>query len=329
MASKDIIVIGGSAGSIQVLSELAASLPKNLPASVFVVVHIAPEAHSLLPEILTTAGPLPASHAQDGQSIERGHIYVAPPDHHLLLEDGVMRTVRGPKENRHRPAVDPLFRSAAVQYGPRVAGVILSGALDDGSAGLLEIKRRGGAAVVQDPESAQHKGMPESALRTVKADYVVQPDALGGVLAQIAEGAKDRSEPALKPNGTAAAREAKIAEFDMPAIEAEDRPGHPSAFACPECHGVLWEIEDGPVLRYRCRVGHAMTAEYLAVEQREAIERALWVAMRAMEENASLHRQLGQRARDRDFYRTAAVHDEQAKEQEDSALLVRQILGKK
>src|SRR6185437_13223266 len=200
------------------------------PAALFVVLHLAPQSTSVLPEILMRAGPLPAIHPRDGEPIRTGRIYIAPPDHHLLIEDGKVRVVRGPKENRHRPAIDPLFRSAARWYGPRVIGVVLTGALDDGTAGLMCIKNNGGLAIVQEPEEAFCSSMPRSAVESVKVDHVA-------CLAQIPELLEQAVlQPVSMGNGAGRnsdlAKEVQYAELEMAAIEYENRPGTPSQFAC-------------------------------------------------------------------------------------------------
>src|SRR5215212_968855 len=182
MSARDIIVVGASAGGVEALTRLVKALPADLPASLFVVLHLPPDAHSALPTILNRRGQLWAVHPRDGETIEPGRIYVAPPDRHLVLHQGVARVVRGPRENGHRPAVDPLFRSAAAAYGPRVIGIVLSGTLDDGTAGLLAIKARGGVAVVQDPADALSPGMPENALENVPVDYQLAVDKMGLLL---------------------------------------------------------------------------------------------------------------------------------------------------
>jgi two-component system chemotaxis response regulator CheB len=293
MAERNIIVIGTSAGGVEALQRLVARLPENLPAALFVVLHLAPESTSVLPSILRRAGKLPASHPRDKEPIRMGHIYVAPPDLHMLLEDGKIRLSRGPKENRYRPAVDPLFRSAARWYGPRTIGVVLTGALDDGTAGLLAIKKRGGMAIVQDPADAFCGDMPRSAMEFVSVDYVVPLDRIADLLqrlvpVQVAGNGAGKTAQLKK--------ETEFAEFEMGAIEDENRPGTPSAFGCPECGGVLWEMDGEEMLRFRCRVGHAYTASSLSVEQVEVVEGALWAAMRALEEGASLSRRLAENA---------------------------------
>ena len=309
MAERNIIVIGCSVGGVEALQRLVAPLPRDLPAAVFVVLHLAPQSTSVLPEILTRAGSLKALHPRDGESIRSNRIYVAPPDNHLLIEDGRVRVMRGPKENRHRPAIDPLFRSAARWYGPRVIGVVLTGSLDDGTAGLLAIKKRRGIAIVQDPADAFCGDMPRSAIETVAVDYVEPVDRIPGLLEEL-------TSVAVAENGAGKSsrlkKETEIAELNMDAIEDENRPGIPSPFACPECGGVLWEMDGEEMLRFRCRVGHAYTATSLGVEQAEAVEGALWAAMRALEEGASLARRMaenaakGQRARLEERYRERA-----------------------
>jgi two-component system chemotaxis response regulator CheB len=274
LAHRNIIVIGCSVGGVEALQKLVAGLPKSLPAAVFVVLHLAPQGTSVLPQILSRIGTLPAVHPRDNDAIRPGHIYIAPPDKHLMIEDGRVRVTHGPKENRHRPAVDPLFRSAARWHGQRVIGVVLTGSLDDGTAGLLTIKRRGGIAIVQDPQDALAPGMPLSALEIVRVDYVANIEEIPALLKKLVgvdvmENGKGKSSRLKK--------ETEIAELDnMHAIEDENRPGNPSQFACPECGGVLWELDGEGMLRFRCRVGHAYTADSLSVEQAEAVEGALW-----------------------------------------------------
>ncbi|HEY7334556.1 MAG TPA: chemotaxis protein CheB [Bryobacteraceae bacterium] len=191
--NRDIIVIGASAGGLEALKALVGHLPEDLKAAVFVVLHLPPWHDSKLPSVLEDNGPLPASHAVDRESIEAGHIYVAPPDRHLMLDDHHMQLWRGPKENGHRPSVNPLFRSAAVRFGPRVAGVILSGALDDGVAGLWMVKREGGIAIVQDPEEASVPAMPLHAMEYVRVDYMSEAAQIGDLLQKLAGNSQMRS----------------------------------------------------------------------------------------------------------------------------------------
>jgi two-component system, chemotaxis family, protein-glutamate methylesterase/glutaminase len=324
MPGRDIIVIGASAGGVEALSQLAHRLPGDLPAAIFVVLHIPPHSPSLLPQILNRKGPLPALHPDDGEVIRPGRIYIAPPDQHLLLDVGHLRLTRGPRENGHRPAVDPLFRTAARSYGHRVVGVVLSGTLDDGTAGLAAIKQRGGATIVQDPEDALYPGMPRSAVETVAVDYCLPVSAIGERLVRVTR------EPLEVPKGNAMSNdmefESQMAAFDMDAIEDEDRPGLPSVFACPDCGGTLWEINQGEVTRFRCRVGHAWTANGLLARQSEGVETALWTALRALEERAVLCNRLADRMQKRGLQISATRFEKQAAVSRRRALVLRQIL---
>src|SRR5438128_4983989 len=219
MAKKDIVVVGASAGGMAALEQLVAGLPRGLPASLFVVWHLAPGVKSVLPTLLARAGPLPACNPKDGDPIEPGRIYVGPNDHHMLLENGYIRVARGPKENRFRPAVDPLFRSAAYLYSTRVIGVVLSGALDDGTAGLWAIKLRGGTAVVQDPADAVHRSMPLNALDNVDVDHKLPAREIGPLLGRLV-----REQAAPEPMLPAEVRarmeaEIKIARESDPRLE--------------------------------------------------------------------------------------------------------------
>lgn len=323
-------------GGVEALQRLVGGLPGNLPAAVLVVLHIAPEATSVLPGILARAGPLPATHGKDGEAIHPGHIYIAPPDFHMLVEDGRIRITRGPRENRHRPAIDPLFRSAALWYGPWAIGVVLTGALDDGTAGLSSIKQRGGVAVVQDPADAVAPGMPRSARENVEVDHVAPLDEIPGILERLvalrpAESAQGNGRKSMRNGNRGKSRlekETKIAKPDMDAIEDENRPGTPSAFSCPECHGVLWQVNGNEkgVLRFRCRVGHAYTAANLRVEQEIAVERALWAAMRALEEDASLAQRMAESAEKAKHKRLAVSYRERAEAKMEQAHTLRGLL---
>lgn len=323
MPGHDIIVIGCSAGGVEALGKLAGELPGELPAAVFVVHHFPSHAVSVLPSILTRAGSLPAAHAVDGEAIRPGRIYVAPPNYHLLLRRGHVRLMHGPRENGHRPAVDPLFRSAALAYGSRVIGVILSGTLDDGTEGLLAIKRRSGLAVVQDPDEALYSGMPASAIENVTVDHVVRLAEMGALLDQLAR------QPAPE-EAAAVSREMEdeeaLTEVDLAAMGGEGHPGTPSAFACPECGGTLWELSEPDLLRFRCRVGHAFTADTLLVEQSEALEAALWSALRALEERRSLALRMTQRAERRGHALAAERFAQQVSDTEQQAAVIRSVL---
>jgi len=321
---RDVIVIGASSGGIEALTEVVSKLPEDLPAAVFVVVHVPARSVSLLPEILNRAGPLAAAHGKDNEKIKHNRIYVAPPDYHMLLKDGLLRLVRGPKENNARPAIDPTFRSAARAYGPRVIGVVLSGALDDGAAGLHAIKERGGVAVVQDPADALFPDMPRNAMEASKVDHCLPKTGIARLLEQLV--VEERDEETAPSMSETMEKETKQEAMDMATIEDEDKPGTPSVYGCPECGGTLWELHDGELLRFRCRVGHAFSAEGLLAEQSEGLDSALWSAFRALEENASLARRLAERARKHHGPKVAKRFKERAKAAEDQATVIRRVL---
>ncbi len=291
-----MVVIGTSAGGLEALQTIFRGLPRNFDAAVLVVMHRTEHTASLLTEILARHSQLPVTSAVDGEPIRRQHIYVAPPGMHLLVESGRMRTVRGPRENRHRPAIDPLFRSAAATYGPRVIGVILTGMLDDGTSGLMVVRAHGGNAIVQDPRTAMFPAMPQNALNRVPESSVVNLERIPSVLQELLAEVIDPRGYGI-PYEDSAAKESRIVDVDMAELEDENRIGQPSEFACPECGGVLWEIRQGNLLRFRCRVGHAYTADHLEAAQRHAVESALWAGLRALEENLSLYKKLSLRAR--------------------------------
>lgn len=291
--TRDIIVIGGSAGALEPLKTLVGRLPAGFPGSIFVVVHLASDAPSVLAQLLDRAGPLPARVPGETERIEPGVIYVAPSDRHLLIEDGHVRLGSGPRENRHRPAIDPLFRSAARAYGSRVVGVVLSGLLDDGASGSMAVKMRGGLTVVQDPAQAAHAQMPEAAIRYADPDHVLAVADIASLLAA-------QHDPSGQADAGKRFDRRDVApmhdQSTSTGADAPERNGTPSVYACPDCHGVLWEHHEGEVLRFRCRIGHAYTAISLAAAMSDATEDALWTALRALEEKASLLRRLGARA---------------------------------
>lgn len=306
---------------------LVSDLPPDLRAPVFIVLHIPPDSPTLLPQILSRRASLPVSEAVHGQKWEAGHVYIARPDHHLLLEvDGTMQAVRGPRENRHRPAVDPLFRSAALVVGPNAIGVILSGNLDDGTAGLLSIKQRGGVAIVQDPKDALYPDMPLSALHNVPVDHQLPLARIG---AQIVESVNAPLRKAPGENGPKLDRmklETRMAEMDSDAMEEDDRPGKPSAFSCPDCGGVLWEIQDDEFMRYRCRVGHAFSPETMLGAQDDVLEEALWTALKTLEESARLSDRLAATERTRGHEWMARRFDEKGQEAKTRAESIRRFL---
>jgi two-component system chemotaxis response regulator CheB len=322
-AGRDIIAIGASAGGVQALCSVIESLPPGLEAAVFVVLHVAPHGRSALPAILSRSSCLPAVHPADGEEVQPGRVYVAPPDRHLTIEEGRIRLSRNASENGHRPAIDVLFRSAARAYGPRVVGVVLTGNLDDGTAGLAAIKRCGGAAVVQDPKDADYPSMPESAIANVRVDHVAPLGDIGFLLDRLVR----EPRPAL-PEGCACHLEE---EPDAMGTNDQDtgetnRHGKPSGFTCPDCGGTLYEKPDDGLIHFRCRTGHAYSPESLLATQSDSLEGALWAALRALEENAALARRMEKRARELGNQRTEERHARRALDAEGHAKLLRTIL---
>jgi two-component system chemotaxis response regulator CheB len=268
---------------------------------------------------------MPAAHAKHGQPIEHGRIYVAPPDFHLRLKAERVQLVHGPRENRHRPAVDPLFRSAAKTYGPRVVGVILTGSLDDGTQGLEAIKKCGGQAIVQNPEEAFAPSMPLSALRYVEVDHVLNLDEIPPVLVRLA------TKPAktkFVDHCAEAQKEVSIMESDMSLDEMEQRMGQPSGFICPDCNGPLWETKNGALPHYRCLVGHAFSPESLLAGESEAVERALWIAVKTLEGRAALLDKLAARAGKLNQSVSTEAFRERSHEHREHAAVIRGLLDR-
>lgn len=267
MPKQDIFVIGASAGGIEGLQQLLQQLPADFPGSLFIVVHLLPRTRSYLPEVLGKSASLPVKHPEDGESIEWGCIYVAPPDLHLVIEHSHVHLSRGPKEQHHRPCINVTFRSAALSYGERVAGVVLTGELDDGTAGLWEIKRRGGVSIVQNPEEAAFPSMPLSALREVEADYVVNIAGMGDLFTRLASDSGEHKRTELE----GAKLEPRITDL-----------------TCPDCRGTIWEVSRGNGKEFRCRVGHTFSPKAMLSEHSASQEKALYSAVVALEEGASL-----------------------------------------
>jgi two-component system chemotaxis response regulator CheB len=281
-----VIALGASAGGVDALIRIVRKLPAGFPGAICVVLHVPASGRSLLAPILGRNTDLDVLEAEDGQRLVGGHVYVAPNDRHLVLSDGHIRLDRGPKENGVRPAVDPLLRSLAAAYGSRSIAVILSGALGDGTAGATAVRQAGGVVIVQDPEDATVPSMPESALRAVgEANAVVLgAGAIGLELLRLVEPATI-GEDALVTQGAG-----------NPHAESPARPeGPPSPFTCPECNGSLWEIKEGDVVHYRCRVGHTYVEDAMVIEQGSAVEAALWSALEALEERAEFLRRIAAR----------------------------------
>ena len=309
MGKRDIMVMGGSAGSAVALRRIIGALPRDFTGSVFVTVHIPTNRPSHLSEILDRAGALPVSLAADGQPIEGGRIYVAAPDRHLLVMKGMIQLGNGPRENMVRPSIDPMFRSAALSYGPRVVGVILSGMLNDGASGLFAIKRAGGVALVQHLLEAVEDGMPRAALEAVEVDHVVSAEEIGELLVSLAR--TDAGPP--NPTPESLAFEVRIASGAGAGSEALLRFATPSPLTCPGCGGVLSEVKDDRPLRYRCQIGHAYTAEELST-QYEQVDEAIRVAMRIVEERAALVRRMAADARDSGRTALAELYEARARE---------------
>ncbi|HEX8093041.1 MAG TPA: chemotaxis protein CheB [Jatrophihabitans sp.] len=328
-------MIGASAGGVEALKMLVATLPDDLSATVLVVLHVPPYGGSVLPAILDRAGHLPARHPGSGEPLVAGEILVAPPDHHLFVEDGRVLLTRGARENGHRPAVDVLFRSAARARGAGVISVVLSGVLDDGTAGAVAVRQHGGLVLVQDPEDASYPAMPASVLAHLDPDHVGSAAELGQLIDKLCRTAADGD---LVPVPQAEHRHASDQPDDLTdtelgmatlsdrAYDNPDRPGSPSGFSCPDCAGTLFEIADGGLVRYRCRVGHAWSPESLLGEQSLQLESALWMALRSLEEKAALAGQLASRADARGSQLSAGRFAAQAEDATHAAKLIRQLL---
>lgn len=314
MAKRDIIVVGTSAGGVEALLRFVKSLPPYFPGSIFIVLHLSPFSNSNLHRILDKASTLPAVQAKDGDKIEKGKIYIAPPDHHLLLERGQVAIRKGPKENRFRPSVDALFRSAALVYGPRVIGIVLSGMLDDGTSGMWNIKQHGGLAIVQDPDDAIFPSMPQNVLQYVEVDHIVPATGIGGLLAILtAEKAPKRPERTrevmelLKMEVVIATRDNA---FEMGILEM----GELTTFACPECKGALVSINEGEMMRFRCHTGHAYTTSTLLAGVSVQVEEKLWEAMQGLEATDMLLRQIAAHYQNRGNGAAASLFQQKAKE---------------
>jgi two-component system chemotaxis response regulator CheB len=327
MTTRDTIVIGASAGGVQALSTLVGDLPPNLPAAIFIVLHIPADSPSLLPGILARESQMPVIHAKNGERIRTGRIYIAPPDQHMFIEDTIVRLVHGPKENLHRPSIDALFRSAARWGGPSVIGVVLTCARDDGTVGMRAIKQRGGITIVQDPVEAIFPSMPTSVMQNMIVDYSLPLRAIGPLLDKLSR------QPANEEGGIPLAEEVeietKIAGQEMEAgelIASVERLGKISKLTCPDCHGALWELNDQDVLRFRCHVGHALSADSLSDGQSQMIEVALWSAVRALEEQMILAQRIVERARRSNHDRAAQTFARRAKEAERNSGIIRQLL---
>lgn len=342
MGTRDVVVVGASAGGVEALRKLFTGLPADFPAAVLVVLHVPAGSRSALPDILRRAGKLPVKQAEDGDPVRAGQVLVAGPAQHLLLSEGQVSLSRGPTENGHRPSIDVLFRSAALLGGRRVVGVVLSGALDDGAAGLAAIRSRGGIGVVQDPTDALYPGMPRAAIHSAAPEHVVPISEMATLLQEVVsqdieidieidsdvDELGDLAEVGEVESVASLMRtETSLARLDSSAYNTLDRPGIPSTFSCPDCDGMLARIADPRILRFRCRVGHAWSADSLLTVQSAEVETAMWTALRCLEERAVLTRDLGDRADRRGHRRTAEMFDAQSVQALDSARLVRELMS--
>lgn len=310
-----IIGVGASAGGMEAMKKLVAGLPQNLGAAILIVWHMSPEVRGILPDILNKDETLFVANAYDGEPIVKNRIYVAPPDHHLVVEEGNLRITKGPKENRFRPAVDPLFRSAAHTYGNQVIGIILSGALDDGTAGLWAIKHRGGIAIVQDLLDAEVPSMPENAMRKVAVDYCVPAAEMPALLQELVKQLTTQTTyAAAMENEEKEKIEIRIAEDENALQAGVLRLGEPTMLTCPECHGVLQIIKEGSLRRYRCHTGHAFSPDSLLAALTQSIEESLWNAVRSIEESTMLLNHIGDHYAEINQPKLAAMYFKKANE---------------
>jgi two-component system chemotaxis response regulator CheB len=317
---RGLVVVGASAGGVEALRTLVSGLSAGFDGAVCIVLHIPRSGTSALPGILSRSGPLPAAHATDGCQLEAGRVYVAPTNLHLLVAQRRLRLSHGPAENGHRPAIDPMFRSAARGWGAAVVGVVLSGTRDDGAYGLSIVARHGGSGLVQDPEEALYPSMPQRALDVMPQARVMPVGKMGGVLGELL---RDMSGPAPRPVAGDAQVEAEDAIAELEDLTAEDAGGRPAGFGCPSCHGSLFEL---PGSRFRCRVGHAWTAAGLLEEQGAVLEGALWMALRSLEEKSSLSRRMAESASLRGSASTAERYQEAAGDAEGSGRVIRRLI---
>ena len=308
---------------------MVAALPRDLAASIFVVVHVGPY-RSVLPDIISRSGPLPACHPVQGELVLPGHIYIAPPDHHMLIHRGVIRLSRGPRENRTRPAIDPLFRTAARSYGPRVMGIVLSGMLSDGTAGLVEIKRHGGMAIVQDPHEAEYPSMPRSALLNADVDYAIPVTEIAELLIRAAKG-RDAGSPDAGGPDAGDAHTLPAAAINQTAKEhamsGEYSLSPPRLLICPECGGTLEEQDIGALPYYRCHIGHSFSPADMEAAQFKEMERVQEITLRVMVERAALSRRLARMAGETGDLARAEEWEAAAAEAERRAARMRDLLS--
>ncbi len=322
LTQQKIVVIGSSAGGIEALSLLVPQFGADFPAPILLVQHLPTDTPSMLPRILARFDGLKARFPQDHDPLTPGTIYVAPRDQHMLIQDGHVRLTFGPEENRSRPSVDPLFRSAAMTYSSNVMGIILSGMMNDGSSGLLAIKRCGGTAMVQTPDEAAYPMMPQSALDHAPVDHCVPIEEMGEILRQWVHA--PLQPPFDVPDDIRS--EVQIAQSVSSDIPLESNLGNLSPVICPDCGGPLWEIQVDDIPRYRCHVGHAFTAESLLDGQSHKLEHSLWAALRLMEERARMLDKMAREAEANGRMGLAANYRSRGSEAGEHAGRIRQLL---
>ena len=318
--SNFMVVIGASAGGLEAIDAVISGLPRGLPAAIFIVQHMSPEStgKTLLAR-LSRNGAFKSKLAADGDRFEKGQIYIGRPDYHLLVKEDFVLVTKGARENRYRPSIDPLFRSAAVAYGPAVIGIILSGMLDDGTAGLAAIQRCGGITIVQDPKEADYPDMPQNAFNSIKADYCIPTAKMGVLLEKITSQEPGKNKAIPKDIET----EAMIAERVLSNVAEVNSLGLQVPYNCPNCGGVLWEMGEKDIRRYRCHTGHSYTASALLTSQSEKIEETLWVSLRMFEERKNL---LNGMAHKEGYTKRKGSYSERAKETEVHIELIREML---
>jgi two-component system chemotaxis response regulator CheB len=318
---RDLVVVGASAGGVEALRVLVAGLPEDLSAAVVVVLHIPASGPSVLPSILQRAGQLPVRHVADRDQLLPGHVYVAPPDRHVVVVDGGLALSAGPRENGHRPAVDVLFRSAAWSHGPRAIGVVLSGGLDDGTSGLAAIQRLGGVGLVQDPNDALHPGMPRNAIDGARPRFVAPVVELPPLIEMLLNEDIGELAPTLEPDW-----ETQLSLLRDDPRPLDERPGVSSGISCPDCHGVLFQIDDEPP-RFRCRVGHAWSIESLVAEEALAVDNSLWTALRSLEEQATIAAREAERAAESGRVDVAKRYERKHHESHAASGVIRRLLA--
>jgi two-component system chemotaxis response regulator CheB len=320
---QDIIVVGSSAGGVEAVSLLLSGLPEDLAAAVLIVQQTPGHSPSELAEMLNRRSKLPVAIPANGETIIPGRVYLAPPNQHLMVQRGAILLGNGPKENRARPAIDVLFRTAAHAYGPRVIGVVLSGVLNDGTSGLMSIKTHGGKSIVQDPNEAVFDGMPKSAIALTQVDHILKAAEIGTLLASLI---KDRVGEKGDANAMPEYRDqADIGEVGGPGIQ-NVAPYPPSALTCPSCGGAVWQIQEQSLTLFKCHTGHSYTAELMLEEQSEAVDAAAWTLLRSINENIHLRRKLAEWARSTERTQEAEFHEQQAVEAEKQSLAFRALL---